>query len=67
MQEVYGMRQATIYGGWIGNQSHPSLAQPALWFIEEPFQSSAHGIILHTAKAVCKRGEATIPQVTFAM
>jgi hypothetical protein len=67
MQEVDAMSQATIDSGWIGNQSYARLPQPSLRFIEEPFQSGAHGLILHGAEGVCKRDQATFPQITFAM
>ena len=58
LAEAGAIGQAAIDGGWIDDQSHTSLAQPALGFVEEPFQPGAHGINLHGAEPVYKRGQA---------
>jgi hypothetical protein len=55
VNEIDAVGEAAINRSGIGNEPDASPAQPALWLIEEPFQSGAHGVILHLRQ---NRGEA---------
>ena len=54
VHQIDAVGEAAINRGGIGDEPDASPAQPALWLIEEPFQSGAHGVILHLRQ---NRGE----------